>query len=56
MKGGGGDGEQEVMIRGVQVKLAPLITAWIVRLQHAEPLRSLSFTQSRYELEIYGEL
>lgn len=33
----GGDGEQEVMIRSVQVKLAPLITPLIGQLQRASP-------------------
>lgn len=33
----GGDGEQEVMIRSVQVKLAPLITPLIGQLQNAMP-------------------
>lgn len=57
----GGDGEQEVMIRSVQVKLAPLITPLIGQLQRASPPpfppRSL-FTRSSYEpwrpTQMYG--
>ena len=46
----GGDGAQEVMIRSVQVKLAPLITALIGQLQNTLPPLCLFHKKQLYEL------
>lgn len=46
----GGDGEQEVMIHSVQVKLAPLITPLIWSAAVSNDPSFFSFTRSTYEL------